>query len=94
MIERVDHARLHTQRAQAQSRVANIRPHITSLVAASRQCVESSELLLAAEPRRKAQNRAGSACSALVRLPVSYAGSLREVELIRDAEHSRCGAQF
>ena len=55
MIAGDDHARVRAQRAQVQSRVANIRLHTTSMVAASRRCVESSELLLAVERRRAVQ---------------------------------------
>ena len=55
MIERNDRARLNAQGAQAKSRAANIRLHTATILAASRRCLESSELLLAVDPRSAGQ---------------------------------------
>lgn len=52
MSERDDHARPPTRGEQAQSRAADLRRQTISIVLSSRRCFESSELLLAAEPRR------------------------------------------
>ena len=52
MIDGDDHARLNTHGRQAQSRAADIRLQTNAIVLASRQCFESSQLLLAVKPRR------------------------------------------